>query len=175
MNTPLEDTPSPADERITKIGLLMEAAITYQQSAEEALNRLKAHTQGIDAIVRDEIRRTLVDEFQGLDEECRRATQSLQSVKRAANLRVTLSSIGIAAICTCIAVAALSWLLPSKAEIAALRAQRDRFSETVVQLERHGGRIDLRRCGNDSRLCVRIDMKAPTFGEHQDYRIVQEN
>jgi hypothetical protein len=171
MNTP---APAPPDDGITKMGLLMEAAIAYQQSAEDALKRLNAHTRGMDAIVRDEIRRTLTDELMALGEECGRAKRALESVKRAANVRILLWSIGITVVCTGIALTVLWKLLPTKSEIAALREQRDRYSQTLAQLESRGGRIDLRRCGEaNARLCVHVDPKAPAFGEHHDYMVVQ--
>src|SRR5262249_48120506 len=136
-------------------------------------NRLRAHTQGIDAIVRDEIRRTMVDELLSLGEECKRATRALESVKQAANVRVALWIISITVICTGLAIAVLRWVLPTQSEVGALRAERDRDAAIVAQLEQRGGRIDLRRCGSDSRLCVRVDLKAPAFGEHRDYWVVQ--
>jgi hypothetical protein len=62
--------------------------------------------------------------------------------------------------------------LPSPAEITALTAQRADLSAAVARLERRGGRIDLRRCGDAQRYCVRIDRKAPAFGQQGDYLIV---
>jgi hypothetical protein len=174
MATVAEGGPLGADERITKIGLLMEAAVAYQQSAEDSLKRLKAHAQGIDAIVRDEIRRTMVDEFLSLGEECKRATQALQSIKRAAGMRIALWSAGAAAVCAGLALTILWWTLPTKAAISALRAERDHYAATVAQLERLGGRVDLRRCSRGAHLCVRVDTQAPPFGEHRDYFVVQE-
>jgi len=149
--------------------------LAHQQSAEDSLSQLKTHTQGIDDIVRDEIRRTMVEEFLGLGEECKRATQALQSIKRAANIRVALWSAGVMAISIGMAVIILWRALPTKTEIGALRAERDRYSATVAELEHRGGRIDLRRCGAKARLCVRVDPKAAVFGEHRDYFLVQEN
>jgi len=171
----MENAAPISDTQMTKIGLLMEAAVAYQQSAEDALKRLKDHTQGIDSVVRDEIRRTMVDEFLTLGEEARRAAQALESVKRAVNVRMGLWSIAVTAACTGLALTALWWTLPNPAEIGALKAERDRYVTTVAELEHRGGRIDLRHCGEGSRLCVRIDPKAPTFGEHHDYLVVREN
>jgi hypothetical protein len=161
------------DESMTKIGLLMETALTYQHLAEDALSSLKSHTQGLDAIVREEVRRTFVEELHTLSEESQRATQAIQAVKRAANGRMVLWSIVVTALCAGMAGAIAFWTLPSKAEIAALRAQHDQFATAVAQLEQRGGRIDLRRCANGTRLCVRIDREAPAFGEHREYMVVQ--
>jgi len=159
-----------------KCGLLMEAAQTHQTLADTALDRLKAHTQDLDAIVREEIRRTLVDELQALAAESKGATQALRALRCAANMRVALWSVGIAALCcamtTAVILAAARWLLPSRAEIAALRSQHEQLVLATARLEERGGRIDLRRCGDAGRFCVRVDREAPVFGERADYFIV---
>jgi hypothetical protein len=161
------------DETMTKIGLLMETARTYQTLAEDALGRLKSHTQGLDSIVREEVRRTFIEELHTLGEESRRATQAMQAVKRAANNRLALWGIVVTALCAGIAAAISCWALPSKGEMATLRAQHDQFAAAVAQLEQQGGRIELHRCANGTRLCVRVDREAPVFGEHRDYMVVQ--
>jgi hypothetical protein len=61
------------------------------------------------------------------------------------------------------------WVLPSAPEIAALQARRAELSANVAILEGRGGRIDWRRCGEEARLCVRVDRKAPIYGEKSDY------
>src|ERR1700726_3839438 len=106
------------DETMTKIGLLMETARTYQTLAEDALGRLKSHTQGLDAIVREEVRRTFIEELHTLGEESQRATQAMQAVKRSANNRLALWSIVVTALCAGTASAISWWTLPSKSEMA---------------------------------------------------------
>jgi hypothetical protein len=61
--------------------------------------------------------------------------------------------------------------LPSGSEFAALRARHDELAASVATLERQGGRIAWRRCGETARLCVRVDVAAPTYGEKSDYYI----
>jgi len=56
------------DEEI-KLGFLMEAAQTHQQLAERVLEKLERHTRGLDDIVRQEIRRTLIEELRAVHEE----------------------------------------------------------------------------------------------------------
>jgi hypothetical protein len=65
------------------------------------------------------------------------------------------------------------WLLPSPNEITALRATRDDLASAVARLEQRGARVDLRRCGGTNRLCVRVDRKAPAYGEAGDYLVVK--
>jgi hypothetical protein len=156
-----------------KLGLLMEAAQAQQRLGQESLERLAAHARDLDVIVRDEIRRTLVEELGSVAGESRRAAQSLQRMQRAANVRVLLWTVSIAAVCSGVAMGEAWWLLPSRGEIAALRARRDTLAANVARLQERGGSIDLRRCGARNRLCVRVDRHARAYGAGADYLIVK--
>jgi hypothetical protein len=150
----------------------METAQAHQRLAETQLERLRQHAQELDAVVRDEIRRTLIEELQQLGAETRRAVKSLDRIRRAATLRSALWSIAVTVLCASIPVAVAQFILPNTHEIGELRAQRDALNISIAALQRQGGRIDLRHCGADGRLCVRVDSKAPKFGEKADYYIV---
>jgi hypothetical protein len=164
---------SSADEDTLKLGLLMEGAQAHQRSAELHLERLRAHTQDLDGVVRHEIRRTLVEEVRALTADTQRASQALREMKRAANMRGTLWSVGIAGLCTAIPLVIAHAALPSAETIATLRTQRDALAQNVARLELRGGKVDWRTCGDAARLCVRVDKKAPVFGEAGDYVIVK--
>jgi hypothetical protein len=157
------------DDTTMKLGLLMESVQAHQKLAESHLEELRAHTRDLDAVARDEIRRTLIEELQMLWAESKRATEGLRSIRRGASVRFGLWSVAIAILCAGIPMAIARWSLPSVSEIAALQARRDELSASVAILERQGGRIDWRRCGERARLCVRVDRKAPTYGEKSDY------
>jgi hypothetical protein len=163
----------PMDEATTKFGLLMESAQAHQKLAESHLDKLRAHTQDLDGVVRDEIRRTLVEEFQMLTAESRRAAEVLGRIRRSIGLRVAVSSIAVAILCTGIPVAITRWLLPSESDIAGLRVRRDELAASIAALERRGGHIELRHCGETARLCVHVDRSAPAYGEKADYYIVK--
>lgn len=160
------------DDSTLKFGLIMESAQAHQKLAEAHLEQLKAHTQDLDGVVRDEIRRTLIEELQLLTAESERAAEGLRRIKRSANVRMGLLSVAIAVLCTAIPTAFMGWVVPSKSEIAALRAKRDELAENIAALERRGGRLEWRYCGAATRLCVRIDRKAPSYGEKADFYIV---
>ena len=166
---------TPMNDETMNCGLLMEAARTHQNLVQAALEALKTHAEELDAVVREEIRRTLVDELQTLAAESKGATRALGALRRAANMRLALWSVGMATLCCAIAtigvVAAVHLLLPSSAEIAALRSQREQLVLGIARLEKSGGRIDLRRCGAAERFCVRVDRKAPAFGPGADYLV----
>lgn len=158
-----------------KLGLLMEAAQAQQRLGQESLERLAAHTHDLDVIVRDEIRRTLAEALGTLASESRRATESLQRMRRAVNVRTLLWTASIAMVCSGVAMAEAWWMLPSRSEIAALRARRDALADNIAHLEQRGGALDIRTCGARARLCVRIDRDAPAYGPGADYLVVKRH
>jgi malate synthase len=161
------------DESTMKVGLLMESAQAHQKLAESQLEKLRAHTADLDGVVRDEIRRTLVDELQMLTAESTRATRALEKIRRAATIRGSFISMGAAAVCVLAPIAVARWTLPTPQDIALLRARRDELTAQVAKLKELGGRIDWRRCGDAPRLCVKVDRKAPTYGDHGDYYVIE--
>jgi hypothetical protein len=161
------------DEATMRVGLLMESAQAHQKMAETHLERLRAHTQDLDEIVREEIRRTLIEELQSLTAESKRAMQALSNMKRAANLRGLLWSAAIAVLCTAIPSVIARWVLPSASEISTLRAEREQLAMSVARLKQQGGLVNWRYCGEAGRLCVRVDRNAPTYGEKADYFVVR--
>lgn len=161
------------DSTTMQLGLLMEAAQTQQKSAESSLRKLKAATSDLANLVRDEVRNVIVNELQSLEADSRRAANALREVQRAATLRVLIWSVGITTLCSAIPLVLTCWLIPSHGEIAVLRARHDELTTRIASLEERGGRIDLRRCGAGARLCVRVDRKAPSYGEQSDYLVVR--
>jgi hypothetical protein len=164
---------APVEDLTLKLGLLMEAAQSQQALAAASLERLREHTGGIDGIVREGIRTTFIEELQGLAEDIRRAAQALQSLRRAANLRLLSWTAALALVAAALPLGLAGWLLPNRQEVAALRSTRDELTANITSLHEQGGRIELRRCGTARRLCVRIDRAAPAFGEGGDYRVVK--
>jgi hypothetical protein len=161
------------DDTTMNVGLLMESAQVHQKLAEGQLEKLRAHTADLDVVVRDEIRRTLVDELQLLTAETTRAARALQKLRGGAAWRAMVLSLCGALVCSMVPIALARWTLPSPADIAALRARREELAASVVRLEQQGGRIDWRRCGEAHRLCVRVDRKAPSYGEKADYFVIE--
>jgi hypothetical protein len=161
------------DETTMKFGLLMESAQAHQKMAESHLEKLRAHTQDLDGVVREEIRRTLIEELDELTAESRRAAQALKGMKRAAHLRGLIFNVATVVLSVAIPSALAYRLLPSPAQIETLRARRDELQASVARLEQSGGRIDWRHCGEQARLCVRVDRGAPSYGDKADYLVVK--
>jgi len=163
----------PMDPDTMKLGLLLETAQNHQDLADDSLKRLQAHTLGLDSVVRDELRRALIAEVSGLINEIERATEALRGLQRAARLRSLWSATMLSSTPGALIAALLWWWLPSSHQLAALRAQQQQLSSVVSQLEQRGGKIELKRCGDPARLCVRVDRHAPSFGSQSDYLVVQ--
>jgi hypothetical protein len=157
----------------TRFGLLLDAAHRHQQLVDTSLDRLEAHTRGLDTVVRDVIRRTLVSECTALDAEIASAAAALQSLRRVASLRLASWSVAVMTAVAGALLLVLGRVLPSARELTAMRAQRDEMSRQIQQLYEAGARVDLRRCGNEARLCVRVDRSAPSYGSSGDYLVLK--
>ena len=163
----------PIDDGTRKLGLLMETAHTHQDLIDDSLKRLQAHTQGLDDVIRDEIRRAFIAELGELMDESARAADVLRALGRAGTLRVAWWGALIGVVPGGMVVLLLSCWLPAPGQIAALRLEHEQLSAAIARLADSGGRIDLRRCGDKSRLCVRIDRRAGAYGEQADYLVVR--
>src|SRR5580704_17407395 len=108
------------DQDSVKLGLLIEAAQTHQRLAEGAIARLNEHTQVFEAAVREQVHSGLREGLRSLHAETQNAVEALRRVKRAANARVTLWTLGLTAISAGIALFVAWSVLPTPAEIAAL-------------------------------------------------------
>src|ERR1700744_6381816 len=113
------------DEKTMAFGLLMESAQAHQKLAETQLERLREHTRDLDGVVRDEIRRTLVDELQMLTVETARAIAAPEKMRGGFTIRSTLASAAAAMACAIAPIIVARITLPSPAEVASLSASRD--------------------------------------------------
>jgi hypothetical protein len=156
-----------------KLGLLLEGAHAHQTLAETTLEKLKGHVAELGGIAREEIRATLLEELHALGEDSRRAAQTLRQLRHAANLRVSLWSLGMALLSCAVPLGIAWWVLPSHSEVARLTERRDALEGSIARLTQMGGRTELRRCGTAQRLCVRVDRRAPAYGEDADYFVVK--
>jgi hypothetical protein len=168
------DSASPGKvEGITSLGMLMESAHVQQQLAEATLSRLEAHTKGLDAVVRDEIRQSFTVECAALDEEIHKTTVALRSLQRSADRRIASWTVAILAIVGSGVMAVIEYAIPSVKDIEKLRSERAVLSTQINRLVDAGGRLDLRRCGEQARLCVKVDRSAPSYGDAADYLVVK--
>jgi hypothetical protein len=160
------------EEDTMRFGLLMEAAQAQQTLAAATLERLQQHTAGLDAVVREEIRCTLLDEMRALAEDSERAAEALRRLQRFTNMRAVAWSVAVTGLASVIPFALAWWMLPTRADLAALSSKRDALAVNIARLAREGGYVELRHCGTAQRLCVRVDRGAPAYGEGGDFRVV---
>jgi hypothetical protein len=161
------------EDPTVRIGLLLEAAESHQATAAAALEQLRAHTAGLDGVVREEIRATLVEELQELHRHSMLAAGSLRTLGCRANRRVVGLGAVIVILAGAVPFALALWLLPRPAEVASLRATRDQLSADIARLRRDGGAVDFKHCGPTRRLCARVDLAAPRYGEAADYVVLE--
>jgi hypothetical protein len=162
-----------ASEDTVRVGLLMEATQAQQSLAATALERLREHTAGLDAIVRQEIHSTMLEEMQALGEDSHRAAIALRTLQRVANLRLATWSVAILSLSAVTPFVIAWYLLPTGADLAALRARHDELAANVARLVQEGGTVELRHCGAAQRLCVRVERGAPAYGEGGEFLIVK--
>ncbi|MDE2296099.1 MAG: hypothetical protein KGL36_11680 [Gammaproteobacteria bacterium] len=163
---------SATTEETVRLGLLLEQAQAQQQGAAESLDHLQSLVQGLDDVVRDEIRRTLIEELQGLDAEVTASIAGLRRLRRTVSLRAVAWSIGAAVVVPLLCGATLQAVRPSIRRIDHLQAQQAALEQNLAALRAAGGVVVLRRCGHSRRWCVRVDRRAPRYGRHGDFAIV---
>lgn len=164
----MDETPLGAD-------MVMEEAHAYERRSREILERLETVTGALGDVVRAELHAAFVEEFQALGTASSRAAEALSAVRRAASVRVAIWAVGVVVACSVVPTMTAWTLLPTREQLQHLRRERARLMASVVRLRRAGGRIDLRRCGSPSRLCVRVDRAGPAYGPQGDFLIVKEN
>jgi len=161
------------EDETLKLGLLMEAAQVQQTLAATTLDRLREHTAGLDAIVRDEVRATLLEEMRALADDSQRAAEALRRLQRTANLRFVAWNAAVLTLTSLAPGAIAWWLLPTRAEIQALGAKRDELTTNISRLAHQGGNLELGHCGSTRRLCVRVERGAPAYGATGDFMVVK--
>ena len=161
------------EDETLKLGLLIEAAQAQQTLAAATLDRLREHTAGLDGVVREEIRSTLLEEMRALAEDSHGAAEALRRLQRSAKLRLASWAAGVLSLVSLLPFALFWWLLPTRDEIQTLTARRDELSANIARLSRQGAGVELRRCGVRQRLCVRVDRSAPAYGPAGDFLIVK--
>ena len=167
------NTPVPLEQNGLNFGLLLETAQTQQRLIGASLRQLKAHTQELDTVVRDQIRHTLIEELGAVVEHSARAVQTLRTLEQTARLRFLVWTLSLTVLSAASAGLASWWLLPSPRELTALLLKREQMTAAIETLERSGALLDLRRCGQEQRWCVRVDRRAPPYGDQADYLVVK--
>ncbi len=161
------------DDESLKAGLLMEAAHSQQRLAESCLRKLKGHVGELGEVVREEIRLRLSEDLQAVASDSRHASAALQRLRRSAGMTLGVWALAVSGLCSAVVLLVGWWIVPSPSELGVLRARHAQYVQVLAQLERQGARIELHKCGVDQRLCVRVDRRAPPYGDASDFMIVK--
>jgi hypothetical protein len=162
MNSDIATPGAPAEP-----GKILETVHAQQSKIHAVLARLDTRSRELDSTLEEAVQRAFM-EAAGL-----RAATTLSQVHRATGVRFARWSFAIVASCALVPTV-LSWMLmPSPLQVLQARQTLEQLSVRAAQLSSQGGRIDLRHCGAVRRLCVRVDRKAPFFGDSADYMVVK--
>lgn len=143
-----------------------------EELAERTWLQLQGRLETLDGVVREELRRAFVGECGELIEEAQAAARVFRRLRVEVGRRLIWGGLIAAALWSAMALLGLSWLLPSPAQLRALQARRDQLQADVRLLTSQRGRLQLARCGRQQQLCVRVNRRAPAYGDAGDYLIV---
>ena len=123
--------------------------------------------------VRDETAQTLggsvkpaVNALEGVTGRAEQAEQRLSQAAASFSWQWGALWAGTAALLLAVVLGIVLLVVPSPAEIAALRAE-------VANLEARGGKATLTVCGPEKRLCAEIDTKGDGYGERGQFRVLK--
>ena len=159
-----EPSEAAAPARVVQI---LETINAQQSQIHGMLALIDTRARELDTAVGEAVQRAFADAA-GLH-----AGRRFAQLQRTTGLRLALWSIGVVAACALLPTVLTWMLMPSRAQITQARQTLAQLSAAVAQLSREGGRIDLRHCGTDERLCVRVDRRAPPYGENADYMVLK--
>jgi hypothetical protein len=168
-----------------------DVAYEVRKAAADAVPALKrAAGEAVSASVRQSLAGAADAAVQALGEAAKPVIGSLSSVVQAAgeaegSMRragawfawkwVAVAGGGVVGVCL-LAYASLAWQLH---QVESLREEKAALQVEVVQLQtnanewaKQGGRVKLERCGEASRLCVRVN-KTVSYGKDNDHFILR--
>lgn len=82
---------------------------------------------------------------------------------------VAVAAGGLGGVCLAVYLA-LAWQLH---QVRNLREEKAELEANVADLAKRGGRAKLEKCGDQGRLCVRIDKSAGGFGKDSEYAVIK--
>jgi hypothetical protein len=162
MNSELSTDAAP-----TELGRVLETVHAQHSQLHGMLATLDTRSRDFDSAMGEAVQRAFMDAA-GL-----RAAEKLSQIHRATGMRFALWSFGIVSACSLVPTVLTWMLMPSRPQLTQARQSLDQLSAGIARLSREGGRIDLRHCGEANRLCVRVDRKAPFYGESADYAVIK--
>ena len=162
-----------AEPGVMQAGLLLETVQQQQTQVEGMLRRLELWSCDLDGVVRECLHQCLRDELQSAGQAARQTGDALQAVRRQARIRVGAWSLGLMLACGAVPLT-LAWAFtPGREQIARQRREYEDLVAKVESLKALGGHIDVRRCGPSPRMCVRVNRKAPAYGDGGDYLVIE--
>ena len=111
--------------------------------------------------------------LQGLQGELERAQTVVVDLQRLSLARAAWQHVMVALTAIVITLIAVSWYVPSVADMQARRTEKSQLEASIADLEQRGGKLQISHCGPERRLCVAVDDYAGIYGKAGDYRIAK--
>ncbi|MGH2448228.1 MAG: hypothetical protein ACRDFS_06450 [Chloroflexota bacterium] len=157
------------DDAALQAGLLLDLAKQQHAAADAAVKRLTEHTQSLDTVIRDTLRRTLIAELGEFQAELDEAVAALHRVHLTAGNRALWITPIFAVLGASLGFLPMLAFVPTRVEIADRQA-------TVAALDGRSGAFDVRHCARGRgapKVCVRIDKARGAFGPDGDYYVLR--
>jgi len=162
------------DPEERKIAALFAAFEDINARVDGTVGRLERAVGNLDPAVRQAVRDTYAKELVGLAEQIKKTTASLEGLRRSADWRQVMLGAGLSVLVVLITLGGFWLFTPSPGEMNRLRAEEQQLQASIDLLASHGGRADLRKCGDgNAHLCVRVEPGLGRFGEAKDYFVIR--
>jgi hypothetical protein len=163
-------TTSPASPDVGDAAAQILPSRDINMRVDSAVGRLDRTVGNLDPAVRQTIRDAMAKELVGLSDQVTKTTAALAALRKSADWAQLLVGAGLALLVVVITLGGFWLFTPSVAEMSWLRKEQEQLQASIDLLASHGGRADLRKCGDgNAHLCVRVEPGLGRFREAKDH------
>jgi len=161
------------EDQELKIAALIEALDAEHERVQKAMKALNATGARLEQAVAQAARASMQEALQGLQGELERAQTVVVDLQRLSLARAAWQHVMVALTAIVITLIAVSWYVPSVADMQALRTEKSQLEASIADLEQRGAKLQISHCGPQRRLCVAVYDYAGIYGKDADYRIAK--
>jgi hypothetical protein len=161
------------DSQTMKAGLLMEAADANQKLATAAITRLEAATRTLEPAVRDAVAKAALEEFRHMHDEAKRTAVAFKQLRSGLTWKIGLVAFLMSAASAGVLLATIYFAggLNSYSGPPAAPTGLRGDPAALAEFGRRGQLIEVALCGEQRRVCVRVEPKAGAFGARKDQMV----
>jgi hypothetical protein len=161
------------EDQELKIAALIDALDAEHARVRAAMEALNATSVRLQQSVAQAARMSMQEALQALQGELERAQGVVIDLQRLSLWRAAWQHVMVALVAIVITLIAVSWYVPSVADMQALRAEKSQLTASIADLKQRGGKLKISHCGPERRLCVAVQDYAGIYGKDGDYRIAK--